>query len=345
MIESRPVIIADRSGMEDMRFLVLGCGSIGKRHLRNLKKLGVKNILAHDVREDRRQEMEEEHSISVLADLEEAFERGIQVVLVCSPTHLHLQHALMAARAGCHLFIEKPIAHSLDGLDELLQEVERARLVTFVGCNFRFHPGLLHVKSLLKKGAIGTVISVRAQFGQYLPDWHPWEDYRQGYSSQRAMGGGVVLDRIHELDYLTWLLGNIQSIYAVVGHRSKLEIDTEDIAELLVEFGSGAVGSIHLDYIRRTYDCSLEVVGDEGTIQWCYQDHSVKWYVAREGRWHSMRWPNYDDNEMYLAEMLHFLRVLEDKEMPQLDVAGGSRILAVALAVKEAAKSQRVLTI
>ena len=329
----------------DKRFLVVGCGSIGKRHIGNLKKLGVEDIIAVDVREDRRGEVEKRFGMPTFVDLASALNENVQVALICTPTHLHLQHALMAARAGCHLFIEKPISDTLKGIDELLEEVERRRLVTLVGCNFRFHPGLRHVKALLDEGAIGRVVSARAQFGQYLPDWHPWQDYRQGYSAQRALGGGVVLDRVHEIDYMRWLLGDITEVYAMMGHLSHLEIDTEDTVDMLLRFASGAFGSIHLDYVRRTYDCSLEIVGEEGTIQWRYQDHSVRWYLASEACWHSLRWPQYDGNEMYLAEMRHFMRALQGQEVSELDVAEGAHVLAIAVAAKQAVIEKKVVPV
>jgi predicted dehydrogenase len=311
--------------------------------MRNLKRLGVTDITAFDVREDRRREVEEQFGVQVFAELSSALE-GASAALVCTPTRLHLDHALMAARANCHLFIEKPITDGLEGLDRLLEEIKQRKLVTLVGCNFRFHPGLRHVKYLLDEKAIGTVISARAQFGQYLPDWHPWEDYRQGYSARHSMGGGVVLDRIHEFDFMYWLLGEIVGIYAVLGHLTCLEIDTEDVAEIVLRFASGAFGSIHLDYVRRTYECSLEIVGDEGTIQWRFQDHSVRWYLAGEARWHSLQWSRYDANEMYLAEMLHFLACLGGEEQPLVDGPIGKRVLEIALAAKKSAASRIEVT-
>ena len=327
------------------RFLVVGCGSIGKRHIANLRQLGIEDIVATDTREDRRREVEERFGVRTFSDLAGALDKDVQVALICTPTRLHIEHALMAARAGCHLFIEKPIADTLEGVDELLDEVQRRALVTLVGCNFRFHPGLRHVKALLDEGAIGKVVSARAQFGQYLPDWHPWEDYRHGYSAQRALGGGVVLDRIHEIDYVRWLLGEVTDVYAMTGHLSDLEIDTEDTLEMVLRFASGAFGSIHLDYVRRTYDCSLDIVGDTGTIQWSYQDHTVRWYLADEGKWHSLQWPGYDGNEMYLAETRHFLSALRGEETSDLDVADGSRVLAIALAAKQAAVEHRAVAV
>ncbi len=327
------------------RFLVIGCGSIGQRHLKNLKRLGVRRLSAVDPRPDRQGVVCQRFRVPCLGDLAEALNQGIQVALICTPTSLHLQHALLAARAGCHLFIEKPLAHCLEGVDELLAEIAARRLASLVGCNFRFHPGLGQVKALLAEGAVGAVVSARAQFGHYLPDWHPWEDYRLGYSARQDLGGGVVLDRIHELDYLCWLLGEVVEVGAFMGRLSDLEIDTEDTAEILLRFASGTLGSLHLDYVRRTYGCSLEITGTEGTIRWSYARHSVSWYRAGENRWQSLKWPNYQADEMYQAQMRHFLQVVQGREPAALDAAQARRVLVVALAAKQAAAQGKVVQI
>jgi predicted dehydrogenase len=327
------------------RFLVIGCGSIGMRHVHNLRKLGVTDIAAFDVSQDRRQEVGQRFEIPVFDDLQTALAHGALATVICTPTHLHLQHALEAARAGSNLFIEKPVAHSLDGLDELKLEVARHGLATLVGCNFRFHPGLRHVKTLVADGVAGSLVSARAQFGQYLPDWHPWEDYRGGYSAHRAMGGGVVLDRIHDIDYLRWILGEVSEVAAMMDHLSHIETDTEDTAEILFRFSSGVLGSVHVDYVRRTYNCSLELVGDLGTITWSYEGRKVRWYCASESAWRSLEWPRYDENEMYLEEMRHFLRVLKREELSELDVTEGARVLAIAVAAKQAAEDRKTIAL
>jgi predicted dehydrogenase len=327
------------------RFLVVGCGSIGKRHMKNLIQLGIGDVAAFDVRSDRLEEVQSELGVDVYDDLSAALSGKPQVALICTPTSLHVPPATAAAQAGCHLFIEKPLSHSMDGVDQLLREVKQRDLVTLVGCNFRFHPGLQRVKELLEAGSIGKVVSARAEFGQYLPDWHPWEDYRQGYSAQRTLGGGVILDRIHEFDYLRWLFGEVKELFCVAGHLSHLEIDTEDIAEVILQFENGIIASAHLDYIQRTYKCELEIVGEEGTIRWSFQNHRVDYYLTSDRRWFSENWPKYDLNTMYLDEMKHFLRALAGLEEPQQDVWQASRVLEIALAARRSAENGRKVTL
>lgn len=326
------------------RFLIVGCGSIGKRHLGNLRQLGVSDIVVFDEREDRRQEAADRWNVETAANIESGLE-GSGVALICTPTHLHASHALTAARAGCHLFIEKPVGHRLEDIEVLLHEIARRRLRTLVGCNFRFHPAMRELKRLVTEGIAGRLVSARAQFGHYLPDWHPWEDYRQGYSARREMGGGVVLDRVHELDYMRWLMGNVTEVCALTGRLSSLEIDSEDTAEILLHFESGAIGSVHVDYVRRNYDCRLEIVGEKSTLEWSYQNHAASWYVGGDRAWRRIEWPDYDPNDMYLDQMRHFLAVLEGRERPAHDVCDARSVLEIALAAKRSSAERAFIAL
>lgn len=326
-----------------LHVLVIGSGSIGRRHAKNLSDLGVK-VSLFDINRTLLANVCRENNFTPVEDLDLALAKEQYcAALICTPTSLHLEHALRAADAGCHIFIEKPISDTCDGLPRLLDLIEKEKLATLVGCNFRFHPGLIKIHALLGEGAIGRIISSRAQFGQYLPDWHPCEDYRHTYSAQKNLGGGVILDRIHEIDYMRWLFGDVSELTAMAGHISHLEIDTEDVAEIVLKFTNGSIGSIHLDYIRRTYDASLEIIGETGTIRWNYQNHFIEWYVAADNRWQSIKWENRDSNQMYVDEMKHFLKVIDNQEESICPVLEGIKVLEIALAVKEAANSRKVM--
>jgi len=329
----------------DYRFFVIGCGSIGKRHISNLQQLGVGNILAFDPRGDRLDEVQEQFGIAVTQDIEKGISDNVQVTFICSPTHLHLEHALLAAEAGSHMFIEKPLSHTLDGIEQLLDSVSSRSLLALVGCNFRFHPGLRFVRELLRKDQLGTIVTARAQFGQYLPDWHPWEDYSRTYSAQSVMGGGVILDRIHEIDYMRWLFGEVTEVYAIAEKLTDLAIDVEDTVEILLRFSSGCIGSVHLDYVRRQYDCHLELTGDKGSLEWVYQDNSVRWQCAGDETERVESWPEYDGNTMYLEEIGHFLDVLGGAVAPEQDLIGATRTLELALAARESARTRKPILV
>lgn len=327
-----------------MRFLVVGCGSIGKRHIRNLKALKAGDVIAHDLKPERNHEVKREYGVRTFDSFEEALAQKPDVALICTPTSLHITQALSVAQNGCHLFIEKPLSHSLDGVDELVEIVAKKGLVTLVGCNMRFHPGIAKIKKLLESETIGKVLCARVQAGQYLPDWHPWEDYRHGYSGNRSLGGGVILDGVHQIDYIRWFLGKVGQIFCFANKLSSLEIDTEDMAEMLLRFKSGAIAEIHLDYIQRFYSHSCQIIGEEGIILWDFNEKQVKLYSAGTKKWSFFpEKANYDINQMYIEEMKHFIQCLQGKAKPAQDVNAGKRALEIALAAKGSAKTGKVI--
>lgn len=324
--------------------LVAGCGSIGRRHIRNLQALSITGLTAYDIDPERLRSAGDEFGIAIRESLDEALATRPAAVLVCTSTSQHLPIALAAAKQGCHLFIEKPISHSTDGVDEMLRAAAANDRVILVGCNFRFHWGMQQVKTILDNGEIGRVISVRAEFGQYLPDWHPWEDYRTGYSARSELGGGIILDSIHELDYLYWLFGPVAEVFCFAGKMSYLEIDTEDTADISLRFTSGIHGTVHLDYVQRSYERSLKVIGEEGTLIWNFQDNTVKEYLANTGHWEvTAREPAPEVNGMYVAEIEHFLACIRGEASPMVDGETGQRILRIALAARESAETGRVV--
>ena len=326
-----------------VRALVMGCGSIGKRHIKNLLVLGVKRIVAYDPRADRLRDVKAAFPVDTVETLEQAWAAQPAVALITAPTSLHVPLAVEAAEHGCHLFIEKPLSDRLDAaVDRLLALVQARQLVTLVGCNTRFHPTLRHVKTLCNEQAIGHLVAARVEAGQYLPDWHPWEDYRHGYSAQRKLGGGVILDAIHELDYIRWLLGEVTAVAAFAGKLSKLTIDTEDVAAIILRFASDAIGEVHLDYVQRAYSRSCHLIGEEGTIRWDYSAGQTRWFRTATRQWDTVSNPaGWEPNQMYVEEMQHFLNCVRGEEASVLDVVESVRVLEIALAAKTAAAEGR----
>jgi predicted dehydrogenase len=319
--------------------LICGLGSIGRRHLRNLVQLGERDIVlfrtGHSTLPD-----DELSGYPVETDLAAALARRPDAVIVSNPTALHLDVAIPAASAGCHLLIEKPVSHNLERLDELEAAVARGGGQVLVGYQFRFHPGLQEVKGLLEKSGIGRPVSACAQWGEYLPGWHPWEDYRQSYSARADLGGGVVLTVSHPFDYLRWLLGEVREVAAAVANLGGLVADVEDTAEAILGFQAGALASIHLDYNQRPPAHALEIVGTAGTLRWDHQSTWVRWWSTASGNWSPAEMGTaFDRNEMFLAEMRHFLGLTRGRASSACGLEDGIAALEIALAVKRAAAS------
>jgi predicted dehydrogenase len=309
-----------------MKFLIAGFGSIGRRHFRNLLALGERDILFYRTRRSTLPD-DELAGFTVETDLQAALAHKPDAVIVANPTALHLEVAIPAARAGCCLFLEKPLSHNLERLDELQAALASGGGRAFVGFQYRFHPGLRCIQTLLADGAIGRATSVHAHWGEYLPAWHPWEDYRQGYSARPELGGGVVLTLCHPLDYLRWLLGEIQDLHAFTATLGDLGLPVEDTAQFLLRFQSGALGSLHLDYLQRPPAHRLEIVGTEGTLQWDNADGAVRWYSASAGRWQAYVPPaDFERNTLFLEMMRHFLCVVRGQAEPLCTLEDGIRV-------------------
>ena len=326
-----------------MKILIAGLGSIGRRHFHNLLVLGESDLLLYRTLRSTLPDNELQ-GFPVETELGAALARQPSVVIVSNPTSLHLDVAIPAAEAGCHLFLEKPISHSMERVPELKAAVLRAGQQAFVGFQFRFHPGLREAKRLLEDGAIGRLLSARAHWGAYLPGWHPWEDYRQGYSARSDLGGGVILTLCHPLDYLRWLLGEVSALWAFTGHLGELELQVEDTAEIGLRFANGALGSVYLDYNQHPVTHRLEIIGSKGTILWDNADGATRLFRSSSEVWEVFPAPpGFERNDLFLAEMRHFLSVVRGEAEPLCTLDDGLRALQLALAAHQSQESGQII--
>lgn len=342
-----------------MRFLVVGLGSAGQRHVRNLRQLmgreaelqacrvrGLMRALTVDGKVQEGESVEQLHGIRTFKDLDEALGQLPAAVLVCNPTSLHIPVALAAARMGCHLFIEKPVSNSFDGLERLASIVQEKRLQVLVGFQFRFHPGLAAARRLIAGNAIGAIVHAHAHWGEYLPEWHPWEDYRESYSARFDLGGGVIHSLCHPFDYLRWILGEIRTVSATSAKLSDLELDVEDTADITLTLESGAICTVHLDFIQRPKSHSLHIIGKEGTITWDNDGGSLRWYQGARKEWEEIPAPpGFDRNTMFLDEMRHFVDCVAGRAEPYVGLAEGIRAVEIALAAKRSAAERRAIEV
>ena len=324
-----------------MRFLIVGAGSIGSRHGRILTDLGHQTIVwdANGGAQDRTRR---EARAEVAESLEQGLQRRPDAVLVCTPPSTHVAVARLAIEAGCHVFVEKPVAHVSEEVPALLDTAKRAGRLFAVGFNLRFLPSLRRVKALLDAERIGRVHSASARFGFFLPAWRAGRDYEDNYAVSAAQGGGVLLDAIHELDYLGWFFGEAAELCCAASHVSALAGDTEDLAEVIVRFSSGVLAQVHLDYLRRAYRRDLEIVGADGVISWDYASRTVR--VLGPGPDQAEIHDGASDgpnDAMYVDEIRHFVRCLEGLEEPLVDGWEALGSLRMVEAAKKAAVERR----
>ncbi len=322
-----------------MKILVVGCGSIGARHIRNLRTLGITDIGVVDSLAARAQEVARTLGVQQYRQMDEGLAGKPDSVLVCTPPHAHIPIARQAVSGGCHVFIEKPLSDTLEGVDELLTDAACRGRIIYVGYNLRFQGGRSGLKQRLDGAVIGRPMNIRAEFGQYLPDWRPAQDYRQSYTARAAMGGGIILDASHELDYVRWLGGEVESVLCATGKLSALEMDAEDMAEITLCIKGNIIAQVHLDCLQRIYVRTCKVVGEKGTLIWDLKQ-GVRHYVAATARWQDEQIAP-DLNDMYVEEMKHFLSCVRGEASPLVDGVTGKRVLELVLAAKKASCERR----
>jgi predicted dehydrogenase len=323
--------------------MIAGLGSIGRRHLRNLLALGERDILLYRTHQSTLPD-DELALFPVETDLEAALAQKPDAVIVSNPTALHLDVAIPAAKAGCHLLLEKPITDRLDDrVDTLNKVVTEKDLKVLVGYQFRFHPVLAQIKTLLQTGELGKPLSVRAHWGEYLPGWHPWEDYRQGYAARKDLGGGVVNTLCHPLDYLRWLFGDVDSLTAMTGQVSQLDLNVEDVAEITLKFKNGMIGSVHLDYFQQPPAHWLEINTEGGQIRWDNMTADAHYYSVKEKSWQTLSPPEgFERNRLFMEETRHFLALVRGEEPSRCSLLDGIRSLQMTEAVHASASSGKL---
>lgn len=325
-----------------MDALVVGCGSIGTRHIGNLLDNDVvSEVFGYDIDTAVARRTAGECGIWTTSDAEEAWSRSPDIVLVCTPPNTHLQVARVALDAGADVFIEKPLAGSLEGVPEFLDQVDRSDSTVMVGCNMRFHPPVLQIEEWLSNGRIGRIEYAKLKFGNHLSNWRSG-DYSERYTAQARKGGGIILDGVHEIDLLLEWLSEPETVQCAASTYSDLSIDVEDTAEILVECPR-QLGSIHLDCIRPERERAYELVGTDGMIVW--QAHGkaperskAKLYESEPETWtrHSFE---LTLNEMYVSELEHFLDCVQHESSPVVDCVHARDALALALSARDAAET------
>jgi predicted dehydrogenase len=325
-----------------MKFLIAGYGSIGRRHLRNLRTLGQTDILLYRTHQSTLPD-DEIAGLIVEHDLAAALAHKPDAVIISNPTALHLDVAIPSAEAGCHILMEKPVSHSLEGIDPLQAALKRGGGKLLVGFHFRYHPLLRQVQTWLNAGVIGTVTSFRAHWGEYLPNWHPWEDYRKSYAARPELGGGVIFTLTHPLDYVQWLLGSAEMVWAFTGSQG-LNLPVEDTAEMGLKLKSGAVGTMHVDYVQRPPSHTLEINGSLGSIRFDNGAGTAGLYRAETQGWENVSLPaGFDRNELFLDELRHFMRVAGGQEAPICPLEDGVYTLRLALAAHQSASQGLII--
>ena len=325
-----------------LKALIIGLGSIGRRHLQILAQMDDGKIICCRSGKGRVVPgFDAKHGVKTVNNLNQAIAEKPDFAIIANPTSLHVETALSLASAGIPFLIEKPVSDRLEGLDSLQRTVSEQSIPVMVSFQLRHHPGYKQLLQMINSGEIGKPLSLQGYVGQYLPEWRPNEDYRQSYSAKKDLGGGVILDLCHEIDIAISILGNVNKVSCLCDHYSDLQIETEDMADITMEHTSKTLSHVHLNYLERGYEWVTKVMGTLGTVIWDYRRGYVKIIRADST---SRRWndPNgFERDWLFREQLKQWLEVLDGKTVPAVNLVEGIAVTKVALAAKRSSQEKR----
>jgi predicted dehydrogenase len=325
------------------KILVVGYGSIGKRHVENLLSISNLEVIVCTKRNDVGKL--KKHA-KVYSTIKQCLEEKPDIGIIANETSLHVPTAIKLAKAGLDIFLEKPLSNSLKDVEKLHTIVKKKKLITQMGCNMRFHPCIKKIKSMIEQQKIGRIISVQVQTCSYLPDYHPWEDYRKGYAARKDLGGGVILTQIHEIDYMYWLFQEVENVISLSGKFSDLDITAEDCVSSLLKFKNKIMGELHMDYFQRPDFRSCKIRGTKGEIYWDSDNNHVNIYSMNKKRWKTeLEIKNYQRNFSYVEQLKHFIKCVKQRKETINDIEQGIATLKIALAMKKSSKIMKSVSV
>jgi len=330
--------------------LIVGFGSIGERHISIFKKL-FPDISIAVLRHKKYDGQVNVAGVNCfLSSIESALDFQPQVAIIANPATHHLSVAIPLAKAGIHLLIEKPVSISNQGLDDLIKISKEKNVILMIGYNLRFLPSLQVFRRYLSEKKVGKALSVRVETGQYLPSWRVNKNYRETVSAKRALGGGVLLELSHEIDYLLWLFGPVDWVKSHVSTQSDLDIDVEDTANIILGFDKDVgdyqlTASLNLDFIRHDTTRSCIVIGEKGSLKWDGISGTVDIFEKGGSHWKTIFSDKPERNYTYEKELQHFFECVEKNKDPLITVEDGKESVNVIEAIWKSSKNKKQVSL
>ena len=320
---------------------IIGLGSIGRRHLRLAREFR-SELKITAIRSDSVKVVPEENiADNVVYTMNEAIESGIQAAVIATPAVLHLGQVRELVQAGIHILVEKPLSDTMEGVNELIKTQKESGLVGLVGYCFRYDPAALKFRELLNNDKTGQILHVTVDCGSYLPDWRPGENYKKSVSAKNKLGGGVLLELSHELDYIRWFFGAIKNVHASLNTSGTLDIEVEDSADMILESVLGFNIAVHLDFNSRSIRRSCRARCTKGDLVWDAVAQKVNWHpVDNLEEEESL---GHDRDYIYREQLQHFFACIEKDQTPVVTLDDGAKVLHIVEAARESsAKSKTV---
>ncbi len=316
------------------KLLIVGSGSIGRRHTKNARKLGVSVVICDTDFERAKEVAEEVGAEGCYSSYQEACEKekDIAVAVIATPSQFHIEQAIFLSNREVHILVEKPLAVEMNGIDSLIKIIHEKNVVAMMAQSYRFHEGYLLIKKMLNDQVIGKVYHVNLFGGHYLPDWHPMIDYRIEYTAQKKLGGGALLTSMsHTFDSVCWLFGEVQELIGWKAKLSDLEIDVDDSVFCLMKTNQHIIIECQTDFLQRVPEHRMVIVGEKGTIHADFIQHTI--LIGRAGKEEpEVIQYAFDPNKRYFDELRHFIFLVDQKVTNHdLDIYAGKRVVELLL--------------
>lgn len=329
--------------MEVDHLTIVGLGSIGRRYIRLIRQLrpeieitlvrsGHGKVWAEEVLADR-----------TVSNIDQAIDLGAKAAIICSPATSHVSQLSRFLDSGIHSLVEKPLAESYEATFPLIAEGEGIGAFCLVGYVLRFNESVISFKKFLSDLVVGDLISARFECGSYLPDWRGDVDYRTSVSASKKLGGGVLLELSHEVDLMLWFFGRASEIYARLHFSNSLEIDTEDSVEAIVAMKNRLPVSLHLDFNRRHPARFCTVYGIDGEMTLDLVQRQI--VVKRIGRQPELLSFDRSPDQMYMDQLHHFFRCIEEADVPCVGVQEAREVLRVIDAARQSSQQLKSVSI
>jgi len=320
--------------------LIIGSGSIGQRHIRNLNHIGIKSVYAYRSRKGHYKNLPQDIDVEEIYDWSEVLKIRPDIVVISNPSSLHIDMAMKVSSFAKGVFIEKPISNSLEGCNQLSRTLLDNKITPFVGFNLMFHPLIKKLISFYNDNDLGRVINFQCQVGQWLPDWHPYENYKEAYYARKDLGGGVALTLIHEVQLAIELCGKSISVYGEISDYDKLPIQNVDVcSDMMIKHQYGAISQIHLDYIQKPSHRSGLITFERGWISYDFNTMELK-VQSNDAVRVIYSDPSYDFNNAYIDQMKMFINYVEEGRLKHsYDIFSGIESLKVIDAFFKSSKN------
>ena len=292
--------------------LIIGAGSIGQKHILNLKKIGINNITALRSKKGHYKKLPKELGVNEIDRWDDLKSIKPDIAIISNPSSLHIDSALKASSNIKGIFIEKPISNNLTGCNQLIELLDHKKITSFVGHNLMFHPMIKEIRKFINENDIGEIINIQCQVGQWLPDWHPYEDYTKAYYARKDLGGGVALSLIHEIHLALDLAGLPTHVFGEITEYQQLNLDVDVCSDLMIKHKSGAVSQIHLDFLQRPSHRSGLVTFKNAWISYDFNKMEITAQRINEEPYELFKNPDYDANNMYIDELKEFICMVEE---------------------------------